>query len=648
MAWAAKFTFGTSLVAAASAALAALLLSMKSRRGSVWVGIFTVCAAIACVVFLACAEGGNYGAASVGFFLFWIGIGSASLGCATPLLARRVRPSDEEPHPDELPAPPAALICSGCGATGVAYNLDGRLFCKQCGRDPSIVNVAAASTAVPDRPRKPAALIVEDERQPLASRPPTDTPNARSRVHSRWIFVIPMVLLLAGGGGFLVWRYAGKHAAEPSSTTAVGNLRTTIPAKCDSDDAMSVTCTFELAGTKFRIDNNGAGQRVTPDGASRAFKLPFGDTGDGTEAGLGSVYFVPYGRDIIIVYGVGTVEAAWGQIARLNPSSPSPVWNATISGFNVGEGVVEDRFLYQTAFGFVGKLDLESGKYAWKHEGLYDASRASFNSFEVPEVLADEIIFTETFDAESAVRRTSASNNVGRTIIGPRRIRVHKADGSMAVEEDPREAIRTPASIAKVTASSTHADGAGYTFNVTNLIDGDLRTSWQPVGSTEPQWIRLDFARDTIVTAVVIANGFQTMDKYGDEFALNSRIARAFVRFPDGQFPIEFTPNARGWTYFEMPGRTTRSITLLIDRTHRGSRWNDLAVSEIEVEEMRLAEPGTVSAASLKACSLDEVPGWCWLYGRSPPTRDGWECWEDGGRRRRRCTPHELEQMNQK
>jgi len=104
-----------------------------------------------------------------------------------------------------------------------------------------------------------------------------------------------------------------------------------------------------------------------------------------------------------------------------------------------------------------------------------------------------------------------------------------------------------------------------------------------------PAWFKLDFDHDVIVTSVQIANGFQATDAHGDEFLLNSRIANGRIRFSDGEeTAINFTADDRSPTRFEVASKPTRSVTVLIDSVHRGSRWNDLAVSEIQV---RYREP---------------------------------------------------------
>ena len=148
--------------------------------------------------------------------------------------------------------------------------------------------------------------------------------------------------------------------------------------------------------------------------------------------------------------------------------------------------------------------------------------------------------------------------------------------------EAPERVLRA----VRVSASSEHVPNPGYTFVVTNLVDGALNTSWQPAPAdhAQPQWVRLDFDNDVVITAVAVANGFQVTDRYGDEFLLNRRVARARLRFSDGtEAPIQFSADARGYTRFPVAKKITRSIELLVDSTFPGTKWNDLAVSEIEV-----------------------------------------------------------------
>lgn len=136
---------------------------------------------------------------------------------------------------------------------------------------------------------------------------------------------------------------------------------------------------------------------------------------------------------------------------------------------------------------------------------------------------------------------------------------------------------------ARVFASSEHGPNPGYTFVASNLVDGDLGTSWQPATSALAS-VQLDYDTEVIVSEIAVANGFQARDRYGDEFLLNRRVARGRLRFSDAtEVPVQFTADARGYTRFAIDHKRTRSIELLVDDTFAGTKWNDLAISEIEV-----------------------------------------------------------------
>ncbi len=140
----------------------------------------------------------------------------------------------------------------------------------------------------------------------------------------------------------------------------------------------------------------------------------------------------------------------------------------------------------------------------------------------------------------------------------------------------------------RTTASTNHPPSAGYTYGARNVSDGRLGTSWQPAKGV-PQWVRLDLGDEFVVTSVSVANGFQTEDRFGDEFLLNSRIAHGRIRFSDNtEIPVSFASSKRGFIEFHIDHKNTTSITLVVDEVFHGTRWHDLAVSEIRVEGIRI------------------------------------------------------------
>ena len=117
------------------------------------------------------------------------------------------------------------------------------------------------------------------------------------------------------------------------------------------------------------------------------------------------MFYFKYNTDLLLAYELQDGEDGWGHVVRLDGNTLSQKWLTDIPGFNVGQGLVENNFLYLTAIGFAAKLDLESGKYAWRHDGLYKPGfynavglRESgyFNDFEQPRLEGNVILFPES------------------------------------------------------------------------------------------------------------------------------------------------------------------------------------------------------------------------------------------------------------
>ncbi|MDB3904979.1 hypothetical protein N9335_00720 [Crocinitomicaceae bacterium] len=50
--------------------------------------------------------------------------------------------------------------------------------------------------------------------------------------------------------------------------------------------------------------------------------------------------------------------------------------------FNLGQPIILNEFAFVSAIGFVGKLNLKTGQFIWKHDDLYDNEKYSFNFFD--------------------------------------------------------------------------------------------------------------------------------------------------------------------------------------------------------------------------------------------------------------------------
>lgn len=150
---------------------------------------------------------------------------------------------------------------------------------------------------------------------------------------------------------------------------------------------------FAIGSNNFEISNNGKGKRVKSKNAVSSFRFPLGKG----EMISSRIYFAQYKTNLIFLYEASVGGDGLGHIASFNSTTLKPKWTAKISGFNIGQGLIENQYAYLTAIGFVAKINLTNGKYVWKHDNLYswNQKRGAFNAFELPELEGNNVIFTE-------------------------------------------------------------------------------------------------------------------------------------------------------------------------------------------------------------------------------------------------------------
>jgi hypothetical protein len=153
---------------------------------------------------------------------------------------------------------------------------------------------------------------------------------------------------------------------------------------------------FESGDFSYRVGANGNGRRTRDGkgGRERHFNLRL----EGRYF-IEGIRFAIHEGDVLLVCDLNDGEAGAGLVTRLEQPSMRALWRQEIPAFNVGEPLRDGHALYVTGIGFVGKLDLRTGKYDWSHDGLYDEradeAEKSFNSFEAPELAGDEVLFRE-------------------------------------------------------------------------------------------------------------------------------------------------------------------------------------------------------------------------------------------------------------
>ncbi len=157
------------------------------------------------------------------------------------------------------------------------------------------------------------------------------------------------------------------------------------------DQSLPTHFQFAHLNFAYRIEANGDGKRTSSNNAITSFSLGLAPN-DHVER---SIYYSEYQGDLLVICEVSDHESGSGFLARLDGKSLIIKWKRAIPAFNLGPGLIENSNAYVTALGFIGKIDLRSGRYVWRHDNLYGRKDRAFNSFQLPKIIGDRVVFTE-------------------------------------------------------------------------------------------------------------------------------------------------------------------------------------------------------------------------------------------------------------
>jgi len=163
---------------------------------------------------------------------------------------------------------------------------------------------------------------------------------------------------------------------------------------------------FSQSGCTYLIEQDGAANRKCNDDRSEKFRVPLRK---GEFVWIG-VFFLAYGSDLILIYDTQNdgEDYAASLVVRLDGSTLKTKWRINMKP-NSCPCLREDGYLYVAAWGFVGKIDLDKGRYVWSHDGRKKGF-ADLMSFETIRIEGNDVIFTAKQD-----RRTERTIRVNRT-----------------------------------------------------------------------------------------------------------------------------------------------------------------------------------------------------------------------------------------
>lgn len=167
---------------------------------------------------------------------------------------------------------------------------------------------------------------------------------------------------------------------------------------------------FELSDFSYHVAANGNGRREGG-GLTRRFNLRL-DSGEE----IARVYFSKYAGDLLLVCEVAYGDGGRAFVARLEQPSMRARWKQRVPGKGAAAAREGDA-LYVAATGFVGRLNLQTGAYLWKHDDISKAGGPpAFESFELPEPRGDTVSFKESGTGGRAARIIVLNKKTGKII----------------------------------------------------------------------------------------------------------------------------------------------------------------------------------------------------------------------------------------
>jgi hypothetical protein len=169
---------------------------------------------------------------------------------------------------------------------------------------------------------------------------------------------------------------------------------------------------FAMSGFTYHISDNGNGWRKKGD-ATRRFNL-----GLPGPYPVSVMYYAEYQGNVLLVGGITDGDMfQQGFVTRLEQPSMRSRWKQTIPGLLGGEPLRVKQYLYVTGRRFIGKLDLTTGDYIWKHDKLDERSdKGNFMQFVRPEVDGDEVLFKEADVYNRRAATVVVNNKTGKIV----------------------------------------------------------------------------------------------------------------------------------------------------------------------------------------------------------------------------------------
>jgi serine/threonine protein kinase len=177
--------------------------------------------------------------------------------------------------------------------------------------------------------------------------------------------------------------------------------------------------------------------------------------------------------------------------------------------------------------------------------------------------------------------------------------------------DPPRARSQVPSSSIAVSATSILPPdvSSGLTYDPSNAVDGDLSTAWSEGvrGNGEGESLTFRFPEPVDLARIDIVNGYAKSPRL---FQDNARVRDAVISTESGDLPV--TLDDRTSTQrIEPPRGRTLFVRIRVGSVYRGSRFEDLAITEVAFWRFGGAPGGTpmptlLTPASVTASTIAE------------------------------------------
>jgi len=175
------------------------------------------------------------------------------------------------------------------------------------------------------------------------------------------------------------------------NSAAIGLLMTCqqlLAATVSERDSLGDPASFTVSVSETQSLIRSDGRMLWPGrSVTRSLKLPVDD------GHITNLYAASVGDgDLLLVLQLDDYEAGWSKAVRLRRRLPHLVWASSMLGLNAAPPCINGSDAYLAASGFIAKLNINGGKYKWRHAGMYESDKR-LNMFDQPELRGSTVIF---------------------------------------------------------------------------------------------------------------------------------------------------------------------------------------------------------------------------------------------------------------